>query len=74
MHPFELQIPIDFGVMEVNLPKNALGSMAEGFLESLTASTEYRWHFQARLVIPGMFNDLKADIPVQIDLPEDRVR
>jgi hypothetical protein len=74
MHPFSVCTPADLGSISLNLPQGALGAMAETFLENLASRLKYSWRLHARLVIPGMFNDLKADIEVQIDIPEDRIR
>ena len=73
-HAFEMFIPAELGVVEVDLPSGTLGGIAETFLENLASRQEFRWRLYARLVIPGLFNDLKADTEVQIKLPEDRVR
>ena len=73
-HAFEVFIPGDLGVLDVDLPSGTLGGIAETFLENLVSSLELRWRLYARLVIPGLFNDLKTDTTVQIELPADRVR
>ena len=73
-HPFDILIAEDIGFVELNLPAGKLAGVAEQLLESIAAGIEYRWRLYARLVVPGMFNDLKEDIEVQITVPEDRVR
>ena len=73
-HPFDILIAEDIGFVELNLPGGKLAGMAEQLMESIAAGIEYRWRLYARLVVPGMFNDLKEDIEVQITVPEDRIR
>lgn len=73
-HEFEFIVDDKSFVIEANMPDSTLGKMAETFIEHAMKRQEYNWDIYARLVVPGMFNDLKDNADLDFTPPEDRVR
>ena len=73
-HAFTMPVSDENALVHLNAPEGVLGDMVETFLENMVDRIEYRWQLHARLVVPGLFNDLKDDCAVEVVMPEDRVR